>query len=258
MITNLVKPRLPVAALAAAAVAALLALAVGTSAASAVTARPHFYQKGALLAKQVTFKTLKSTSSILETEKGRTVECGSDEVQGGKITNDVEGVITAVKFSGKCHSTAFGGGECRTAGEPLGTIVTKPLYFGLWWINHSSEEPGVVFTPQTKGGPFAEFECVTFLGTEVVKVGNAAGKGKDSLVCHISPFKEEKKLGKVTCKQTKGIQEPKGYEEEKGGVWSTILDYLETEGKGPENFAFEQSGESATEEVEFGEAVEVK
>ena len=61
------------------------------------------------------------------------------------------------------------------------------------------------------------------------------------------------KKATVTCKQTKGVQEPTEYEMA-GANFKVIT---ETEGKGTKTFAFEQSGLTGTDELEFEEEVKI-
>ena len=193
----------------------------------------------------------------LETVKGETVECETEK-DIGEITA-ARSERTVVEFTGKCHSTTFGAGECHSSGEPEGTIVTnllvgKPVYYGAG--EKASEGVGIALEPASTEGErlFVSFECKTLLGTEHVKVGHAGGAGGDSIVCAITPINTITTTSTLTCAQTKGVQAYTKYYE--GGTAHT--DYLETEGSGPKTFPWEQSGQTTTSTVTAAEAGKIK
>jgi hypothetical protein len=175
-----------------------------------------------------------SKESVFETKSGESVKCKADTVMGnltGASTDEAE-----VKFTG---CTAVGGLlKCKTTGSASGEIVLKENS-RLVWLNEAKQEPGEAFSlPST-----LTIEC-TGLASETLEV-------RGGTIC--ATTKALSKKATVTCKQTKGVQEPTEYE--LGGSKFKLI--TETEGKGTKAFPFEQSGLNSTDELEFEEEVEV-
>lgn len=243
-----------------AALTAMMAVA-SVGAASAAAANPEFV--GTFPTKFTSTLASGAAKPKLETVKGETVECETE-----KDTGEITGARrehTVVEFSGKCHSTTFGAGECHSAGAPEGTIVTNELVGKPVWLTAAekvtplsggSEGVGIALEPASTEGErlFAEFECKTFLGTETVKVGHAGGAGGDSIVCPITPINVKTTSYTLTCIQSKGVQEYTKYYE--GGT--SVADYLETEGSGPKKFTWEQSGQTTTATITTATSGEIK
>lgn len=195
----------------------------------------------------------------LETVGKRTIKCENEQDIGETTAARVQ--RTVVRFSGKCHSTAFGAGECHSAGEPVGTITTKLLAAKPVWLGSGekdSEGVGIALSPAS-GTLFAEFTCSTFLGNETIKVGvkSTEPNGKDSIVCQITPTNTVTNTFTLTCARKgteSGIQKYTGYYE--GAKF--VTDYLETEGKGPEEFTWEQSSQETTASITAAESGEIK
>ncbi len=87
-------------------------------------------------------------------------------------------------------------------------------------------------------------EC-TGLASEKLKV-------RGSTICPTT--KALSTMATITCKASKGEQAPTEYEME-GGV--KIKGITETEGSGTKTFAFEQSGLTGTDLLEFDEEVQI-
>jgi hypothetical protein len=219
------------------AIVAVLAMSVvGTAAASATTSMPEIVNKEGKLPSKTGFKGA-SGASTFETKSGEAVKCKEDKVTG-KLTGSSSDE-TSTSFTG-CTAAA-GLLKCKTKGAASGEIVLK-VNSELVWLNKSEEsEPGEDLVLPSE----LTIEC-TGLASETLKV-------KGSTLCPISGFKKLESKGTITCKQTKGVQEFTKYF--LGG--SEITDITETEGTGAKKFAFQQSGLTSTDSIEYEEAVEI-
>lgn len=177
-----------------------------------------------------------SGESSFETKSGESVKCKADTITGKILslsTDDAE-----IDFTG---CTAVGGLlKCKTAGGAAGLILLNVTSL-LVWINVAKEEPGE--DDQLPSGGIT-IEC-TGLASETLKV-------KGSTICPTTKALSAKAT--ITCKATKGVQEPSEYEME-GGV--KVKDFTETEGTGTKKFAFEPSGLTGTDSLEFDEPVQI-
>jgi hypothetical protein len=180
------------------------------------------------------FVALQTTNGFLETKAGRTVECKHGSALG--LINSAKDLLVNGIIYTECKSTAFGGGVCLSTGAPEGEIKTNRLLGLLGYI--AKPNVGILFEPDN-APDFATFHCKTLLGTESLLV-------RGTVICPLSPVNTTTDKYTLDCKMKageKGVQEPLSFE----GAGTT--DTLMTEGKGPENFAFEQSGVSASSEV---------
>lgn len=212
-----------------AAIAAVAAMAlVGASSASAAA---HYLQGGSPLNHAVAF-TGTSGAGTLQTVGGSKVTCTSDHVKGTLLNStEDEAEVTFLGCTGPF------GASCTTAGQATRVILTSTLKSEL--VNLVGGGVGVLLTPKTAGGLFAEFSC---LGV-VIKV-------RGSLVGVATPVGVEQTTGTLTFTQSGGKQTPSKYE--LNGELKTAK--LETSVGGG---AFEESGESTTESLTFAQAVEV-
>jgi hypothetical protein len=174
-------------------------------------------------------------SSTFETKSGEAVKC-----TGGTTKGEVTGVKTQTvenKFT-SC-SAAAGLLKCKTKGAASGEIALK-LNAKIVYISESAKTVGVdLVLPET-----ITIECTGLL-SETLHV-------KGSTICSTTTALSKKAT--ITCRQTKGKQEFTEYEE----AGRKIKDITETEGSGAKKFAFEESGLSSTNELEFEEEVEIK
>jgi hypothetical protein len=177
----------------------------------------------------------------LETKAKRTVECSGGSSEGGSITAAKTVTIKAIIFTG-CKSTTFGAGKCQnTATE--GEIKTTELSGEPVYISKAKKEVAQNLKP-TSAALFAEFKCKTLLGEETLKVRPSGANG--GVICGTTPVNTKTTKLKLECKEKGGVQEPTELENGKGEKFKS---FLETEGKGPENFAFEQSGNNSTSAI---------
>ncbi len=207
--------------------------AIASATASALPALPQLVNKEEKSLVKAGFKGT-SGASTFETKSGESVKCTADKITG-KITGPSSDEAE-VKFTG-CN--AVGGLlKCKTKGAASGEIVLKETST-LVWLNEAKEEPGEDFSlPAT-----LTIEC-TGLASETLEV-------KGGTLCPTTKALSLKAT--VTCKQSKGVQEPTEYEME-GTKFKVIT---ETEGKGTKAFKFEQSGLTGTDELEFEEEVKI-
>jgi hypothetical protein len=167
----------------------------------------------------------------LNTVGGRDIKCS-----GGSALGFIDGpkdvlVSGGIIYKG-CESTKFGGKKCQnTATE--GEIKTNPLLGLLGYV--TKPNVGLLFEPSGAAN-FATFKCKTILTEESLSV-------RGTVICPLSAVNTKTEKFVLTCKQTKGVQEPLSFE------GAATKDTLETEGSGLENFAFEQSGVSATSDI---------
>jgi hypothetical protein len=180
----------------------------------------------------------KSGKSTLETKSGEKVSCTAD-TNSGEVTG-VKTSKTTVTFTG---CSAFGILKCSTTGAKSGEIILKSNV-KVVYISKSAKEVGLAFELEKE----VVIECTS---SEKLHVrGGNIGK--------LTPVNSPTSKPTLTFAQTKGVQSPTEYENESGGKVKLIT---ETSGEGLKKFAFEQSGLSSTDELEFGspaKTVEVK
>jgi hypothetical protein len=179
--------------------------------------------------------TLNGTSGagLLETKSGTKVTCTSN-TDSGEITGPKAVSKIKVTFKG-CES---GGFKCSTAGAASGELVTEELKATLGYINATTKEVGVDFTPV--GAKFIEFNCVGGI-IEVTVTG--------SVICPVTPINTKTKTFTVACRQEKGIQKPTKLVGELEDVLFTKIGALGLE---------EQSGEETTATVTATPEGEIK
>jgi hypothetical protein len=178
------------------------------------------------------FVALQLGTSTLETVGGNTVSCTHGKVLG--FFNSVKDLLvggSGITFLG-CAGTGFGVGKCQT-GATEGEITTSQLLGLLGYI--SNPNVGVLFEPDN-APDFATFKCNTVLGAETLLI-------RGTVICPLSPVNTTTDNYHLVCNQTKGVQNPLSFE------GAGTKDTFETEGKGPTNFAFEQSGIQALFDV---------
>jgi hypothetical protein len=216
------------------AVFAMSAIASATASATPPLLPQLVNKSGAELVKK-TFKGT-STESVFETKGGEAIKCKEDKI-AGKITG-LSTDSAEIKFTG-C-SAAAGLAKCKT-GSTTGEIVLNVTSL-LVWINVAKEEPGEDDILPAGG---LLIECPSLLGTEKLKVTG-------STVCPTT--KDLLVKATITCKQTKGVQEPSEYEMEGGLKFKAIT---ETQGSGVKTFGPEPSGLKGTDSLEFEEEVQI-
>jgi hypothetical protein len=216
--------RLKVLGLALVAAFALSAVAV----ASASAALPEF--EGPFPNK---VKTGTSGAGTLETKGGSKITCTSDTFVGEvNAAKEVKKVV--VTFKG-CETTILGiKVKCNTAGQAAGVVVTEPIHGTLGYT--AKPKTGLDLEPEV-GTTFATLECG---GTKVTVKGD--------VVCEVSPTNVKTAKFKITCKQTKGVQE---WTKLEGGAESVLKTKI---GGGVE----EQSGIENTEEIELEKESTIK
>lgn len=179
-----------------------------------------------------------SGESVFETKSGEKVKCKADKIMGnitGLSTDEAE-----IKFTG-CTATVLITLKCKTPGAAAEEIVLKVTSL-LVWINVAKEEPGEDDILPSAG---ITIECTSSLANETLKV-------KGSTTCPTT--KDLLVKATITCKATKGKQEPNEYEME-GGI--KFKSFTETEGTGAKKFGPEESGLTGTDSLEFEEEVQV-
>ncbi len=218
-------------------VAVLAMSAVASSTASAKTTMPELVNLAGTLPVKTGF-TSTSGESTFETKSGESVKCKADTNKGkvtGNSTDEAE-----IKFTG-C-SAVSGLLKCKTKGAAAGEIVLK-VKSELVWLDKAEEaDPGEDLILPSEG---VTIEC-TGLASETLKV-------KGSTLCPITPFNTFTTMFTLTCKATKGLQEPSLYF--LGG--KEIEDITETEGSGTKKFSFEKSGLTGTDLLTFEEDVKI-
>jgi hypothetical protein len=179
------------------------------------------------------FTALQLTTGVLETVKGRTVECNHGSALGFvKSGKDV--LVNGIIYTG-CKSTAFGAGKCQNAGAPKGEITTLPLLGLLGYIKASTHLVGLLLERDGGTNHFASFECEAVIKEKVTVRG--------TVICELSPVNVATNEYHLECKQTKGAQAVLTFE------GAGTKDILETKGEGLETFGFEQSGVTALSDV---------
>ena len=181
--------------------------------------------------------TISSGASVFETKAGEKVSCTKDS-GSGEITGPKTSTATAT-FEG-CSASLIGiKVKCQT-GAIEGNIVTE-LKNELAYINKAKKEVGLDSVLAKE----LTIKCGTF---ETLKV-------KGSTVCPVSPINTKTKTLTLSCKQTKGVQSPTEFENEKG---EKVKDITETKGEGLKSFGFEQSGLTSTETLTLATEGEIK
>jgi hypothetical protein len=174
-----------------------------------------------------TFK-ISGTKSTFETKSGEKVVC--EAVSGsGEVTSAKAGTAT-ISFT-SCEAFGF---KCKTKGAKGGEIILK-VSTEVVDINKAKNEVGNI----NKLTEELTIECTVLQKLKV----------KGATLCPITPTGKGT-VFTVTCKETKGVQEPTKYE---GGEAIT-----ETKGEGLKTFAFEQSALSGTDTLTFAKEGELK
>ncbi|MFZ2051707.1 MAG: hypothetical protein WAU69_12355 [Solirubrobacteraceae bacterium] len=209
-------------------------LALGAIVASAASATPliHFTAEGAA--------TGTGGKAILETKKGTKIECEKGSGKGSVTGSDKAHVLIEFEkcvavSSGATCTTTESAKEVGTSGNIhvlalalLGSDTAPPL-----------DLPAVLITTENKADEKANvtFECQVFgIGSEITVRGSVIG-----LVKNVTTGKGG--ILVTLAKSGVGVQQDLHFwdESEEG-----VLDFLESEAKGVESFAFEQSSEEAT------------
>ncbi len=218
-------------------VLALAAVFAMTSVATASAALPELVNKAGKEAEKKEF-TGSAGESTFETHSGEKVKCKT-ATSKGKITGLKTQTVTQTF---KTCSAAGGLAKCNTKGNGSGEIVLK-ANATIVYLNEKEKTVGVdLALPEN-----LTLECPSLLGTETLIV-------KGSTLCTTTTALS--KTATIACKlsSTKGKQEFREFEE----AGKKILDITETEGKGPKEFKFEESGLSSTNTLTFEEELEIK
>jgi hypothetical protein len=160
----------------------------------------HYNWEGGL--KKGQFSSNEITQVTLSTANRFTVTCSGETALGEFVTpRRVEGM--SMKFS-SCSSVL---GQCTTAGQATGKIITKTLegVIGVYKTGSkaAANKAGLELYPVHKTGPFAEFSC----GLKEISVRGAV----------VLPILANKGVGptlKMTGKASKGKQKAEGLVEE--------------------------------------------
>jgi hypothetical protein len=175
-----------------------------------------------------TFK-ISGKKSTFETKSGEKVVC--EAVSGsGEVTTAKTGTAT-ISFT-ECEAFGF---RCKSKGAKAGEIVLK-VGTEVVDINKAKGEVGNI----NKLTEELTIECTVLQKLKV----------KGATLCPITPVGKKGTEFTVTCKETKGVQEPTKYE---GGEAIT-----ETKGEGLKTFGFEQSALEGTDTLTFAKEGEVK
>jgi hypothetical protein len=111
---------------------------------------------------------------LFTTAGGTAVECEKDHMTGELVGS--QHLLLTVRYEG---CTMGLNGECTTAGQEKGVILTKELQGSLFAIKEGEpKEAGSFFTANTNTSPatFAEFECA--LGAKVKILSITKGEGE--------------------------------------------------------------------------------
>jgi hypothetical protein len=213
-------------------VVATSAVATGTAAASL---QPELVNKEGkeLVKKKFTSSSGKST---FETTAGEKIECSESKGTGeitGKRTD-----TASITFKG-CSTKEIITVKCASKGAKEGEILLT-TNSKLVFIN---EKEATVGEDLELVGTLT-IVCEAFGIKETLTV-------RGSTICPTTTALSE--TATLTCKQTKGKQEPTEYEEE----GKKTKDITETQGEGQKKFAFTESGLASTNTLKFEEAVEV-
>ncbi len=211
------------------ALVAVFAMGAFASVAASATTLPELVNSKKEPLAKGTRITSRSGKTTLETKSGEKITCEKD-----KNTGEVTGEKTdksEITFEG---CTAFGL-PCDTSGKVIVIHVTSKLAY----INEKEKKVGLVLALETE-------PTITCGGIEKLKV-------RGDTICPLTPVNTLTKVFTLTCKGTKGVQEPTEYEE---GGKKVKPPLNETEGSGLKKFKFEESDLNATDELEFGSPVE--
>jgi hypothetical protein len=196
--------------------------------------------KGGVLTKKAYTST--SGASTIETKAGSKLTCTADTGKGeasALSTGTAKITLTGCEgFGGKCH----------TAGAAEGEVVLSANYT-LAFTNGAKAEVGLLLELTE-----ATIECGKNCEGKALEKLKVRGTG----IGPITPIDEEvvpAKKFKVAFSQSKGVQSPTEYENEKGAKVKAII---EMEGSGTKVFAFEQAGISDTDELLFEETAEIE
>jgi Trypsin len=194
--------------------------------------------------KALTRKAYTSTSgaSTIETKAGSKLTCSADSGNGeasGESTGTAKITLTGCEgFGGRCH----------TAGAAEGEIALIAKYT-LAFVNGAKDEVGLLLELTE-----ATIECGKNCVGRALETLKLRGTG----IGPVTPIDEEvvpSKKFTVAFSQSRGVQSPTEYENERGTKVKAIL---EMEGSGTKVFAFEETGISDTDELLFEEAAEIE
>jgi hypothetical protein len=171
---------------------------------------------GALAAKHVNTGPLHFTSTsgiaFLEVEPEGKIECKVSHTVGEE-TSATGGTVTAT-FEG-CETL---GKKCNSAGQGVGTIVTKLLAEEVGYVNKAKAEIGTDFKPAS--GEFnAEFGCP---GSPALSI-----RVKGSVIGKLTPANVSSTEAKSTLQKAVGKQEIEKFE---GGPKDTLISETSVEG----------------------------
>jgi hypothetical protein len=170
---------------------------------------------------------------LVETVGKRTIKC-TGSLASGDITGPKDILISSIISTG-CASTSFGAGKCQS-GATQGEIKSLGVLGLLGYITISTKLVGLLFEPDGGINHLASFECETLIGAEKLIV-------KGTVICDLNLINVRTAKYHLFCNQEKGIQKPLGFE------GTGTVDTLLMEGRGPENFLFEQFGVKALSDV---------
>jgi hypothetical protein len=185
------------------------------------------------------------TETKLETKAGLMLTCKGSSF-GAEYYNNVKLDHVVLRYTGcKVALRELPGSSfaCKSSGAKAEEIVLKTLTITPVYTNKAGKEAGLLFKPEATG-PIAEAECA---GLEKLKL-------KGSVVGNVTPVNKETETFTITYAQEKGVQKPTEYEQE----GKKFTGFLEMEGTGLENFAYEQTGEQATETMTMDVRSEIK
>jgi hypothetical protein len=176
-----------------------------------------------------------SGASTFETKSGEKVKCSSSSVMG-----DLTGAKTSsskIVFKG-CEAFGF---KCNSSGAASGEIVLN-VTGEIFYLNTTTKEVGLLNTLTAE----LTIKCSAF---QTLKV-------KGSTLCPLTPVNTKTTTETLTCKETKGVQEPTEYFNLAGVKEKAPI--TETKGEGLKNFAFEQSALLGTTSLTLGTEGEIK
>jgi hypothetical protein len=177
-----------------------------------------------------------SKESTFETKSGEKVVCKEDAIVGE--TTGAKTSKSTITFKG-CE--AFGL-KCKSKGAANAGEIVLNVTGELVYISETEKKVGLINTLTAE----LTIECTAFQKLKV----------KGATLCPITPVNTKTKTYSVVCKETKGVQEPTEYfNAKKEKVKAPIT---ETKGEGLKSFAFEQSGLSGTDTLNFETEGEIK
>lgn len=196
--------------------------------------------KGGALTKKAYTST--SGASTIETKAGSKLTCTADTGTG-----EASALSTGTAKITLTGCEGFGG-KCKTVGAAESEIVLNANYT-LAFTNGAKDEVGLLLELTE-----ATIECGKDCAGRALEKLKLRGTG----IGPTTPIDEEVVPAakfKVVFSQTKGVQSPTEYQNEKGEKVKAIL---EMEGAGAKVFAFEQTGLSDTNELLFEETAEIE